>query len=670
MLSIEVTPIADTYVKIAVPLPLRSIFIYRIPEMLVPQYKLGQIVKIPFGKRVTQGFALELAGTQDIHDVKNIKEIIEFLPGGAVFDHKLFELYQWIAQYYHHPLGQVIKTALPQIKNYRPMPLKNVAEEKKEEPLALQNEQKKAYDIISPSLSKDTFAPYLLHGITGSGKTEVYLHLIQKTLELNKTAIVLVPEISLTPQMESRFLKRFGSLLTTYHSGLAPRKRFWNWKQILENKASIVLGTRSAIFAPFSRLGLIIIDEEHDSSFKQEEGLLYNARNLALVRGKLQNLTVVLGSATPSLESYVAAENKKYHYVRLSNRISDSVLPSVTVVTLKNNPSLISFELKKALEENLKNQEQSLIFLNRRGFSNFLICEACGFCIHCTECSVTLTYHKKINLLKCHYCNASQVPLENCPKCGSCSMKNVGSGTEKIEEHMRQLFPQARIARLDRDITSKKGTLEKILEKLRNQEIDILIGTQMITKGHDYPNITLVGILLADAILNLPDFRATEKTFQLLSQVAGRAGRGTKLGRVIIQTYNPNHYLLQDAQKHDFIGFAKKELDFRKNLSYPPFSRLCNIRITGADKNHAWEQALKLKKILTSSSTHHKSIEIRGPVEAPLSRIKGKYRYHLLIKSPTIQDLHSQLKHLSLNPDFLSTNNVRITLDIDPLNLL
>ena len=664
------TTTTDVYLKVAVPLPLHPLFVYRLPHELAPQYKLGRIVKIPFGKRVVQGFALELAETQDTHDIKNIKEIIEFFPGDPVFDHHLLKLYRWISEYYHHPLGQVIKTALPQIKNYRPIQHKNTTEEKKEEPLILQDEQKKAYDEISPTLSKNIFAPHLLHGITGSGKTEVYLHLIQKTLSLNKTAIVLVPEISLTPQMESRFRKRFGATLTTYHSGLSPRKRFWNWREALENKVSIVLGTRSAIFAPFSQLGLIIIDEEHDSSFKQEEGLLYNARNLALVRGKLQNLTVVLGSATPSLESYLAAENKKYHYIKLSNRIGDSRLPQVKVVTLKNNPSLISLELKKALEETLKNHEQSLVFLNRRGFSNFLLCEACGFCIRCKECSVTLTYHKKNNLLKCHYCNASQTPPESCPKCGSHLMKNIGSGTEKIEEHMKQLFPHARIARLDRDITSKKGTLEKILEKLKNQEIDILIGTQMITKGHDYPNITLVGILLADATLNLPDFRATEKTFQLLSQVAGRAGRGTKPGRVIIQTYNPNHYLLQDAQKHDFIGFAKKELDFRKSLNYPPFSRLCNIRITGVNKNETLEQALKVKALLSATSAHHKNIEIRGPVEAPLSKIKGKYRYHLLIKSLTIQNLHSQLKHLSLNPDFTPINSVRITLDIDPLNLL
>ncbi|MBI2608811.1 MAG: primosomal protein N' [Deltaproteobacteria bacterium] len=656
----------ELFLNIIVPLPLKSVYVYKLPENLKDQYSFGKRVLIPFGKRKTYGYALELLSEKP-NDIKNIKEILGFSEEPEIFDIHMIRFFNWISNYYHHPLGQVIKTATPQFKNFRPLKEKNI-KHKPEEPLVFQEDQKKVFETISETLNKKTFKTFLIHGVTGSGKTEIYLQLIEKNLLLGKSSIVLVPEISLTPQMESRFKKRFGNKITTYHSGLSGRERYWNWRKAKEGSVSIILGTRSAIFAPFKDLGLIIIDEEHDSSFKQESGLLYNARNLALVRGQLENFPVVLGSATPSLESYYAAQKGKYTYLHLPSRINKRPLPQVKILSLQNKTELMSFELKKHIEKVLEKKEQVLLFLNRRGFSHFLLCTHCGYTAKCSHCSVTLTYHKKNNHLKCHHCNATKATFTQCPECHNEKIKDIGSGTEKIEEMIQKMFPQACVARLDRDKTNKKGVLQDTLSKMGKKEIDILIGTQMITKGHDFPDITLVGILMADSSLNLPDFRAGERTFQLITQVAGRAGRGEKPGFVYIQTFNPDLYILKHAQTHDFESFAQKELLSRESLLYPPFSRLCNIRIQGKNYEKTWECAVHIKNRLLKYKDS-KKIEMRGPSPAPLSKVQGRFRFHILLKAQTTKILHQNLLLISQNLEEPSYN-VQLSLDIDPLNLL
>jgi primosomal protein N' (replication factor Y) len=438
---------------------------------------------------------------------------------------------------------------------------------------------------IAQTIEGGQFKVFLLQGVTGSGKTEIYLQAIALTVEKRKQALILVPEIALTSRLMELVKGRFGDRVAILHSSLHPGERKKEWVRIRDKEVDVVIGARSAIFAPFDSLGLIIVDEEHDSSYKQEENPRYNARDIAVMRGKLTDSLVILGSATPSLESFFNARNRKFESLVLPRRILGRPLPTVEIVDLREEKRamrkqiLLSGRLKEAIEERIARGEQTILFLNRRGFASFIQCSECGFVFQCLNCDISLTYYRAENLMRCHYCDEQIKVTDTCPQCRGMRLLPFGLGTQRLEEEVRRIFSSARIARLDRDISRKWVEVKRILAGLRDGSIDILVGTQLIAKGHDYPRITLVGVISADTSLNIPDFRAGERTYQLLTQVAGRAGRGTLRGEVIIQTYNPQHYAIQSAKAHDYQEFCHQELEFRRRLNYPPFSRMIAVKI-------------------------------------------------------------------------------------------
>ena len=533
--------------------------------------------------------------------------------------------------------------------------------------------QKAAFSMITEAMREGRFFPFLLHGVTGSGKTEVYLRVIEEALNMGKGAIVLVPEISLTPQLLNRFRSRFGDKVAALHSALSDGERCDEWRRIKRGEARIVVGARSAIFAPIKDPGVIVVDEEHDSSYKQEDVPRYNARDLALVRGKAVKGVVILGSATPSMESYHNAKITKFKYISLPVRVEERPMPQVIIVDMKDvgKRQIFSRQMTDCLEESIKGKNQALLFLNRRGFSTFLICSDCGFTFRCPNCSISLIYHQGEGVLKCHYCDYSQKAFPICPNCKGGNVGLLGLGTEKVEEEVKKAFPNANVARMDRDTVSRKGSHERILKRLEDGDLDILIGTQMVTKGHDYPGITTVGVISAETSLNLPDFRAAERTFQLITQVAGRAGRGNAPGKVIIQTFNPDHYSIKAASNHDMEYFYGEEAGFRRELGYPPFSRLINIRLRGNNERNTALAAKSLDKIGTDEVRGWKGIVILGPSQAPVYKIRGKYRWNMLFKGKDTGKLHSFVRNLLSRVIGISDfKGVDLQIDVDPLNML
>ena len=541
--------------------------------------------------------------------------------------------------------------------------------------IVLNSQQEKVLREISRHLDKKAFTPILLHGITGSGKTEVYLHAIAEVLKNDGKAIYLVPEIALTPQLISRIQGRFDhEQIAILHSGIAESVRYDQWRQIKRGQIKLVIGARSALFAPLPDLRLIIVDEEHDASYKQDDRLCYHARDLAVLKAKLHHAVVVLGSATPGIRTYYNAENKKYHHLEIPQRVNDKPLPKIEIIDMKaqmetqGKAPILSDALIAAIEMTLARKEQVLLFLNKRGFDTFLVCADCGYNFRCPNCAVSLKNHAAEGVIKCHYCNYTQKAMPVCPTCHGSRILSYGTGTQKLEAEIRKLFSEARIQRMDSDTTQTKGAQEKILQKLWQREIDILVGTQMITKGHDFPFITLVGVISADTSLNMPDFRAGERTFQQLTQVAGRGGRGTSPGRVIIQTFNPQHYALVHVQNHDYKSFYEEEIAFRKDLRYPPFSRIINLRLSATKKETLWDQAKLLGKMAKKlSSPYGNKVEIIGPAESPLAKIKGRWRWQMLLKSENANALHQLAREL-LHKTEKST--VKITVDVDPENFM
>ncbi len=521
---------------------------------------------------------------------------------------------------------------------------------------------------------------FLLHGVTGSGKTELYLRLIAAALQAGKSAIVLVPEIALTPQLASRFVARFGPQLAVLHSALEPVERARAWRRILSESGSqpgevrIVLGPRSALFAPLSNLGVVIVDEEHDGSFKQEDGARYHGRDVALVRAQRAGAVAVLGSATPALETLALAQRGKLSLLRLTQRATGLPLPRVEVIDLKqhvlpDDQALLSAPLSTAIAEALGAGEQALLFLNRRGYSTFLLCKACGKRVECPHCSVTLTWHKARETLLCHYCGHSQPHREGstatCPVCQAAAVTLLGCGTEKLYEGLRARFPTARIARLDRDTA---GDLDRLLRAMHAREIDLLIGTQMLAKGHDFPGVSLVGVVLADTGMGLPDFRASERTFQLLAQVAGRAGRQERPGRVLIQTYNPEHPAVICAAQHDYTAFAEQELRVRSELGYVPAQRLGLLRIDGRDSAQVRTAAQRLAKQLRDEAQRaQRPLSLLGPTESPLSRLKGRSRWQILLRAPQSQLVRASLRRALQLP---IASSLRVSVDVDPVSML
>jgi primosomal protein N' (replication factor Y) len=539
------------------------------------------------------------------------------------------------------------------------------------ERITLNIEQNQALQEISQNLGKNIFTPILLHGVTGSGKTEVYLNAIENVLSAGGSAIYLVPEIALTPQLISRVAYRFDEQnIAVLHSGIAEAIRYDQWRQIKRGKVNLVIGARSALFAPLANLNLIIVDEEHDASYKQDERLCYHARDLAVLKAKQSKATVILGSATPGLRSFFNAKTKKYRYLELRERVNNKPLPKVEIIDMKaqkeklGKAPILSDALISAIGETLSRNEQVLLFLNKRGFDTFLVCADCGHNFRCPNCAVSLKNHLAENLIKCHYCDYTQKALPLCPSCKGNRVLTYGVGTQKLEKEIELLFPTARLQRMDSDTTARKGSQEQILSALEKNEIDILIGTQMITKGHDFPFITLVGVISADTSLNIPDFRASERTFQMLTQVAGRGGRGNAPGRVIIQTFNPEHYALKHAQSHDYKSFYAEEIQFRQALQYPPFGRIINVRLSSIKKETLVERANIIGKMAKKLAARlNTTAQIIGPAESPLAKIRGRFRYQMLIKGQDLSVLHHIAQELLQKH---TDSTVKVTIDVDP----
>jgi primosomal protein N' (replication factor Y) len=543
-------------------------------------------------------------------------------------------------------------------------------------PPVLTQAQQAAIDTIAGTLA-DGFGAFLLSGVTGSGKTEVYLHATQAALDAGKEALVLVPEIALITQMERRFRARFESRVAVLHSGLSAGERFDQWMRIAAGEATVVVGARSALFAPLARLGLVVVDEEHDPSFKQESGLRYNACDMALVRAKLAGAVALLGSATPSVQSYRNAQTGKLVELELPQRIENRPLPEIEVVDLTESRDrrgarrFLTRPLRRAITDSLDRGEQVLLFLNRRGYASFPVCGACGKPVSCSRCDISLTFHQRSRAFRCHYCGYSRPAETACPTCGADSLRMLGLGTEKLQEAVERLYPAARVARMDRDTTGKKGSIVKLLRALGRREIDILVGTQMVAKGHDFPNITLVGIVCADLSLSFPDFRAGERTFQLMAQVAGRAGRGDRPGRVVLQTYNPDHFCIQAARDQDFRAFYRQEIESRKSLGYPPFSRMVQVRFSGPEAAAVAEKAKEVgRRLRTIADSRRYSAQVLGPIESPLSKIAGRHRWQLLVKDNGASTLRRILRDLLASEDRHHRRKVRMTVDVDPVSLL
>jgi len=809
------------HIEVAVALPVFGAFTYRVDEPLRAKVVPGLRVLVPFGRRRVTGYVLgAAAGAAEVGEIKPVLEVLDEFP---LFPAAMLPFFTWVSEYYKHPLGEVIRHALPSglspadhavvektdrteavladgslteterkvlralneagfvpekelsrciaaavptgllddlahrgvIRRSRRMtsersrprlvpyvrlrhsvrdksgltpartrivamleaegelPLQRLKEaaasaphlvkaladmgyvtvfSKREyrdpfgEPIApdsapeLSARQLSAVSQLEAAMDRG-FETYLLNGVTGSGKTEVYLHLAAEAVRRGHTVLVLVPEIALITQIERCFRARFGERVAILHSGLSAGERFDQWCRLLQGEAAIAIGARSAIFAPLSNLGAIIVDEEHDASYKQENSPRYNARDLAIVRARQCDCVALLGSATPSVQSYYNASRKKFKELNLPERIENRPLPQIHIVDLRESRGFrgtlrfITPRLQQAMADTLQRREQVLLFLNRRGYATFPVCADCGTALRCKHCDITLTLHQQAGAYRCHYCGFSLAATSACGHCGANGVKPLGLGTEKVEAAVRQLFPSARVARMDRDTTSRKGALLSLLKGLRQHAIDILVGTQMVAKGHDYPAITLVGIVCADLSLSFPDFRAGERTFQLLAQVAGRAGRGDQPGRVYLQTYNPEHFSIAAARRQDFKAFYDHEIGFREALNYPPFARLVLLKISGRHKQEtaalAGSLGAECRRLKQRSPDRYQRLEILGPIEASLPKVAGRFRWQIMLKATSTHALHAFIGHLmAARPALLRHRRVRVAVDVDPVFMM
>ena len=545
----------------------------------------------------------------------------------------------------------------------------------KTENLQLTDEQQYAFDEISTLINQNKYQQYLLYGVTGSGKTEVYLQLIGKALEQNKTAIVLVPEISLTPQMIDRFIARFNKEeIAVLHSKLSIGERYDEWNKIKEGKAKMIIGARSAIFAPTENIGIIIIDEEHDSSYKSEAVPKYDAKEIAKKIAKENKCPIVLGSATPDLVTYYKACKDKIRLLELTKRANNSKLPEVEIVDLKmelanGNRSMLSVSLYEAIEKNLKEKRQTILFLNRRGYSTFIMCRECGYTVKCKNCDISMTYHKSENKLKCHYCGHEENIVTVCPECNSTKIRYFGTGTQKLEQEINKIFPQASTIRMDIDTVTKKNSHEEILNQFKNEGIDILIGTQMVVKGHHFPNVTLVGVVAADSSLNIDDYRANERTFQLLTQVAGRAGRENLDGQVIIQTYNPDNFSIQCAKEQNYQMFYDTEIELRKQLKYPPFCDIILIGFNSLNEKEIIEVSNKAYSYLKENLDEDEFIVLK-PMPSPIDKIQNRFRWRIIIKGDMTEAANNVINNCLKNIYDANYKNTRVTVDVNPNSMI
>lgn len=672
---------------VAIPLPVPELFSYLIPTELEESAKVGVRVRVPFKNREIVGYLVQLKPVPQDKPLK-LKPILATLDAEPVLTPEILALTAWIHGYYGSSWGEAIENALPRWVKYGKKAEQALAKTSeaasqaipRDLDLALTSDQKKALDAIQRALARESPKPILLYGVTGSGKSEIYIRAIREVLEKGKSAICLVPEIALTEQIRRFFLGHFGHELEVLHSKLSASERFYAWKRIECGSRHVVLGPRSAVFAPVRRLGLLIMDEEHEGSYKQETAPRYHAREVAKWRAEHQGALFLMGTATPSLESMHLAELGAYERMDLATRVDQKAMPEVRVIDLKDfSPSgpkmtIFSPPLATEIEANLRRKEGTLLLLNRRGFSTHIQCPKCGTVAACTACHVSLTFHQEEAVLLCHYCNLRKPVPEVCAHCGAAVLRFLGYGTEKVESELARRFPRARIARLDTDTVRRRGSHEKILKDFREEHTDILIGTQMIAKGFDFPHVTLVGVILADVGLMLPDFRSAERTFQLLTQVAGRAGRGKVPGRVLIQTYSPAHSSIRFAKDHDYLEFYRHETSERLEHRYPPFCRLINfvIRSRTEQKSHGFARTLRdlLRQELPEKDGTEgtPSFEIIGPAPLPFYKLRGHYRWHVMVKAS---------KELGISPALAKRlaalkkpSGVAWIMDVDPFTIL
>ena len=707
-----------------------KVFEYHVPKSLEKSIKVGIRVLVPFGNMKLVGFVLEIKNEKTT--TKDLKEIISIIDKDIVLNKELLELgntmknmtlatliscYQVMLPkalkakvnnnvsikydiFYKLNLNydktlkfnssqekiielvsnnKVLKKDLVEIslsslntlvkkgvlieekcEHYR----LNYENEKKDNKILTSDQEKVVNEVINNSPNT-----YLLHGVTGSGKTLVYMEIIDYYLKKGKTSIVLVPEISLTPQMIERFKSRFGNNIAAIHSSLSDGEKYDEYRRISRGEAKIVIGARSAIFAPLSNIGIIIIDEEHSDSYKQSDpSPRYHARDIAILRSKYHNCSVLLGSATPSLETMARALKGVYKLLEIKNRINGN-LPKVNIIDMNKEIKKVrghfSLELIDKIKERLEKKEQIILLLNRRGYSSFVTCKNCGYTFKCPQCDITLTYHKSSNTLRCHYCGYGEKVYDTCPSCKEKALSNLGIGTEKIEEELTSIFPSNKILRMDYDTTSKKGMHEKMIDKFKNHEYDILLGTQMVSKGLDFKDVTLVGVINADTSLNIPDFRSSENTFSLLSQVAGRSGRSEKEGEVIIQTYNPDHYAISLTKNHNYLEFYKREMNIRRQLKYPPYYYICNIRVKGKDSKYTLDEAIKIRNSL---ERNFKSTIILGPNSSSLFKINNIYRYNIILKYKKEDSLYLVLSKVL--DHYKNNNKIKVDIDFNPSQML
>ncbi|RJR15336.1 MAG: primosomal protein N' [Nitrospiraceae bacterium] len=652
-------------------------FTYFVPEDL--KYKVGPGVRVlaPFkrGKKVGIVQSKEpRAQNQDLNKMK-LKSIESVLDDEPLVPEKILKLIKWVGEYYMSTSGLALKNAVPSafFTGKKAGRSRIVYDEEviKAKVVDLNDEQTRALGEIN-SADKGVF---LAHGVTGSGKTEIYIRAI-KALPPEREAVVLVPEIAITTQMIDRFRAHFGESVVFFHSGLSVGERITQWRRMRNGEVRVVIGVRSAVFAPFNNLGLIVIDEEQEASYKQFEGLRYNARDTALARAQLEGVKVILGSATPSMEAYFNARSGRIRYLELTQRIEQRPLPGVDIIDMTKEEKQtfsLSNKLLEALKENMGNNHQSLIMLNRRGYSPFFMCTDCGHTYKCPACSITLIYHKDTNTLNCHYCGSYLNPQAMCPTCKGTRIKHLGTGTQRAEEEIQSLMPGLAFKRMDRDTTQKKLSHYRIIRQMEEKKIDVLLGTQMVAKGHDFPDVTLSAVISADIALNMPDFRSAERAFQLFTQLAGRAGRGEVPGRAYIQTYEPEHYVFDFVRSHDYKGFYDKEIELRKELSYPPFSRLLRIIFSFKNKGDAGKTVKvisgRIRRMNQASSPLARGgVEILGPAPAPVEKIRNLWRWHIIMKGKNAKALR-QAAAVILEK-LKDVKNMKIDIDVDPINML
>jgi primosomal protein N' (replication factor Y) len=669
---------AGALVGVAVPIPLRRTFTYRVPEALGAGIALGGRVRVPFGRRSVKATVVEWPAPRPGLEVE-VKDLDEPLPASPSLDAHLLELTRFVADYYLCSWGEAIEAALPPDPPARKRPPRAAVSAPSNaqrspsagpEPNAAQSE---VLAKLLPAVAAGAFAPFLLWGATGSGKTEVYLRAAEAAMASGRGVLYLVPEIGLTPLLVSRIEARFPGQVATLHSALPPRMRRAAWEDVRDGRKRFVIGARSAVFAPLPALGLVVVDEEHDPSYKQEDAPRYNGRDVAVVRARLASVPVVLGSATPSLESFQHARQGRYMLLPLGGRVEGRPLPDVRLVDMREEfrkageITPLSSALAEELVLCLARGEQALILRNRRGWAAAILCPACGRRLTCRHCSLAMTWHKKAQRLRCHACGSEQPYPAACPACGGTDLRELGEGTERIEEEIAKVLPTARIARMDRDTVRGRGAHEKILRRFDEGEIDVLVGTQMIAKGHDFPRVTLVGVLAADHALGLPDFRAGERAFQLLTQVAGRAGRGERIGRVIAQAFDPHHPVLRHAAKQDYESFFASEIRYRRALRYPPIAALVQIIVAEAREGQAWRIANDVSAALQAASDGR--LTITGPGPAPIERLRGLHRMQILVRSAGRRRLVETVS-AALQPFEASAARRAIHVDVDPVSLL